>query len=141
LPQGLSISDAVSLAMHSMAVIAAREGISSVRAISGCLGVSEFHLAKVLQRLAKNGLVKSSRGPQGGFTLGRRSDTITLLDVYEAVEGPLKDSACLMQRKTCKKETCILGDSMKAMRSIFKKHLTGTSISDIADIYQQEVGS
>jgi Rrf2 family protein len=92
----------------------------------------------VLQRLAKNGLVKSSRGPQGGFTLAKKSDAITLLDVYEAIEGPLRNSACLMRRKTCSKKTCILGDSISSMWSIFRKHLGSTKISDIAGMFQQE---
>ena len=137
---GILISDAVSLAMHSMAVIASREGRSSAHDISIRLGVSEFHLAKVLQRLAKNGLVKSSRGPQGGFTLGRKSDAVTLLEVYEAIEGPLKDNACLMRKKTCGKKTCILGDTISSMWSIFRKQLVSTKISDIAGIFQQEGG-
>jgi len=135
---GILISEAVTLAMHSMAVIASREGLSSAHDISSMLGVSEFHLAKVLQRLAKNGLLKSSRGPQGGFTLGRKSDAVTLLDVYEAIEGPLKNNACLMRRKTCNKKSCILGNSISSMWSIFRKHLDSTKISDIAVMFQQE---
>ncbi len=135
---GILISDAVSLAMHSMAVIASREGLSSVQDISGRLGVSEFHLAKVLQRLAKNGLVKSTRGPRGGFALARKSGSITLLDVYEAIEGPLKEKACLMRKKTCTKKLCILGSSMETMRDIFRNHLSSTRISDISGTYRQE---
>ena len=135
---GILISDAASLAMHSVAVMASRKGLSSAQEISGRLGVSEFHLAKVLQRLAKNGLLTSTRGPQGGFTLAKRSDAITLLDVYEAIEGPLKNNACLMRKKTCNKKSCILGDSISSMWSIFRKHLSGTKISDIAGMFQQE---
>jgi Rrf2 family protein len=136
--QGILISDAVSLALHAMAVIASREGLSSARDISNRLGVSGFHLAKVLQRLAKNGLVISTRGPRGGFALARKSGSITLLNVYEAIEGPLKEKACLMRKKTCNKKFCVLGGSMETMWDIFRKHLSSTRISDISETYLQE---
>lgn len=136
--QGILISDAASLAMHSMAVMASAQGLSSARDISKRLGVSEHHLAKVLQRLTRNGLVTSTRGPRGGFALARKSGQITLLDVYTAIEGPLTDKACLMRRRTCSKKTCILGDSMNAMRTIFSRHLQSTRLSDIQNSYRQE---
>jgi Rrf2 family transcriptional regulator, nitric oxide-sensitive transcriptional repressor len=134
---GVPISDAVSLALHSVAYIAAQDGQASVRDISNRLEVSEFHLSKVLQQLAKGGLVRSTRGPQGGFAMARKSESLTLLDVYEAIEGPVRDHACLMRKKTCGKKACILGDTMETMWNIFKKHLKSTRISDISDIYRQ----
>jgi Rrf2 family protein len=136
--QGILISDAASLALHAMAVIASRDGLSSARDISNRLGVSGFHLAKVLQRLAKNGLVKSTRGPRGGFALARKSGSITLLDIYEAIDGPLINKSCLMGTKSCGAHKCIMGTSIEAMRDIFKKQLSGTRISDIAGSYRQE---
>jgi len=136
--KGILISDAVALAMHSMAVIASSDGLSSARDIARRLGVSEHHLAKVLQRLARGGLVRSTRGPRGGFTLAKKSGANTLLDVYEAIEGPLKTRACLMRKKTCTKKNCILGDSMETMWDIFRRHLKSTRISDISDAYRVE---
>jgi len=50
----------------------------------------------------------------------------------------LKNNACLMRKKTCNKKSCILGDSISSMWSIFRKHLSGTKISDIAGMFQQE---
>jgi Rrf2 family protein len=138
MPNGIPISEAVSLAMHSVAFIASRSEPSSVHEISQRLGVSEFHLSKVLQRLSKCGLVRSNRGPRGGFTLTGKSDSLTLMDVYEAIEGRLKGHTCLMNKKTCDSKECILGDTLTAMRDIFRKHMNDTRISDIAGRYRQE---
>jgi Rrf2 family transcriptional regulator, nitric oxide-sensitive transcriptional repressor len=135
---GVPISDAVSLALHSVAYIAAQDGQASVRDISGRLEVSENHLSKVLQQLARSGLVRSTRGPQGGFRMARKSESLTLLDVYEAIEGPVRDHKCMMRKKSCGKKACILGDTMETMWDIFKKHLKSTRISDITDIYRRE---
>jgi Rrf2 family transcriptional regulator, nitric oxide-sensitive transcriptional repressor len=138
---GVPISDAVSLALHSVAYIAARDGQASVHDISMRLDVSENHLSKVLQQLAKNGLVKSTRGPRGGFSLARKSESLTLLHVYEAIEGPLKTSACMMRRKTCGKSACIFGDAMETMQEVFRNHLKSTRISDISEVYRQEANA
>ncbi|MHB9025637.1 MAG: RrF2 family transcriptional regulator [Armatimonadota bacterium] len=50
---------------------------------------------KILESLAKTGLVKSYRGAGGGFTLGREPAEITLRQVIEAIEGPITLNQCL----------------------------------------------
>lgn len=129
------ISEAASLAMHSMAVMASRNDLTSAGEISARLGASEHHLAKVLQRLAKSGLIRSTRGPRGGFTLALRGDAITLLDVYEAIDGPLGDGVCLLGKKSCKKGGCIMGETLRQMSAMLKKHLGTTRIADIAGAF------
>jgi Rrf2 family protein len=131
----INISEAASLALHSVAIIASLKKTASVSEISARLGVSEAHLAKVLQRLAKNGLVKSTRGPRGGFTLDRKGESISLLDVYEAIEGPLESRSCLLEKKSCRKGKCILGNTMQAAALLMRNHLQTTRISDLGDIY------
>ncbi|MCC6347783.1 MAG: Rrf2 family transcriptional regulator [Nitrospirales bacterium] len=69
--------------------------------------VPKSFLAKILQKLARAGIVSSTRGVNGGFTLSRRPADITLLDVIEAVQGPLALNACVIDRKACtRKEAC-----------------------------------
>ena len=83
-------SEAGSLALHAMAFLGAdHEKALTVREIARGLSVSENHLAKVMQRLAREGLVESVRGPKGGFKVRGSPDEISLLDVYEAIDGPL----------------------------------------------------
>ena len=116
MPKVMQISEAASLALHSMALLASKpEKIFSVREISSKLHVSEAHLSKVLQRLAKIGLVRSHRGPKGGFVLGKASDKITLLEVYEAIDGPLLSSKCLFNTPICSGEHCIFGDLLESI--------------------------
>jgi Rrf2 family protein len=59
------------------------------REIAKALGVSADSLLKILQQLAKAGVLHSSRGRFGGFTLGRPSGEISLLAVVEAIDGPI----------------------------------------------------
>ena len=78
----MAISEMLSLALHSMVLIALQqEEYVNVRQLAAATGASETHLAKVLQRLAKTGLLRSLRGPKGGFTLAKPASELTLLNV------------------------------------------------------------
>jgi Rrf2 family protein len=58
-------------------------------------------LSKILQKLAKAGIVESLRGVKGGFRLTRRPEDISLLDVIEAIEGPVAMNHCAINRRLC----------------------------------------
>lgn len=63
--------------------------------------------SKILQKLSKAGLVRSSRGASGGYLLTRDPEDITLLDVYEASSGPLALNVCVINERTCTRSgTC-----------------------------------
>src|ERR1039457_5676018 len=81
----------------------------SVGEIATDQGVSQAHLSKVMQRLVKFGLLTSRRGPGGGFLLGRAPETITLLEILEAMDGPMSDNKCMLGRKKCLYGGCALG--------------------------------
>lgn len=124
-------SEASAIALHAMAVLAgAGEGRTSIRDLAGRLPVSENHLAKVLQRLARAGLVESTRGPAGGFRLRGDPSRISLLDVHQAIEGRPDDSCCLLSRpQSCAQ--CILGDALRRARAVLHRQLAHTRLSDV----------
>jgi len=81
----------------------------------------EYHiplelLAKVLQVLAKSGVIESHNGPKGGYLLARSADRITIAQILESVEGPLgitdcsheKDGESCLQREHCNIRTPLL---------------------------------
>ena len=63
--------------------------------ISESTGVPVEYLRKVLQRLSRARLVASERGRGGGFRLARPAERITLLNIVEAIEGPVDEAAFL----------------------------------------------
>jgi Rrf2 family protein len=136
----LRISDAASLAMHAMVMLAANPGKEiSTRQIASELNASEAHLSKVLQRLAKAGLVTSTRGPKGGFMLQRRGEEVRLLDVYEAIEGPLVRNNCLLGKQICDGK-CILGDLLETVDRQIGDYLAGTNLAELTDVYRLASG-
>ncbi len=120
----LNISDAASLALHAAAYMAANGGgPSSAAEISRAICKSSNHLSKVLQRLAKVGIVTSSHGPSGGYSLAKPASRITFLEVFEAVDGPMGCANCLLGKTSCASKRCIMGgfvaDMNKRARAFF----------------------
>jgi Rrf2 family protein len=133
----LRVSEAASMGLHAMALLAVDpERLLSTREAASLLGVSEAHLAKVFQRLARVGLVDSIRGPKGGFLLARQPSTITLLEVFEAIEGPIVVRACLFSSRLCDGENCIFGHLLESVDSEAKDYFGKTKLSEVVGTIQ-----
>jgi Rrf2 family protein len=132
----LNISEAANLGIHALAYLArhSREAPVTTASIAAAYGVSEAHLSKVFQRLSKAGLVKSVRGPHGGFRLARAPGKITLRDIYEALDGPLGRSICLLNKPKCGLERCVLGDLLTDVQQRVSTHLTQTTLAEVAEL-------
>lgn len=135
------ISEAANLALHT-AILLAGESDRPLRVnqIARALPVSRNHLAKVMQRLVRAGLVASSRGPRGGFKLVRKPRQVTLLQIFEAVDGSVDTRTCLLGRKRCLGE-CVLGDFISRATAEFKARLGGTHLSDVAGALRRTASS
>ncbi len=136
----IRISEAASLAFHTAAFLAQNpDRLVSSREIARALGASENHLSKVLQRLARSGIVHSARGPNGGFRLRTLGEKMKLLEIYEAIEGPLAPERCLLGLSVCKGNRCALGTVLHKTDEAVKKCLTGTTLADLARGFRSEI--
>jgi len=106
-----------------MVLIARSDKSLNVIRIAETTGFSKNHIAKVLQRLVKNDLLKSVRGPAGGFTLRKTPVEVTLLEVYESIEGPMEITDCPLTYEICNFEQCVMGNVVNKMTLEFKKFL------------------
>jgi Rrf2 family protein len=128
------VSEAASLALHTAALLGnSPDTLMTTADIADELQVSENHLSKVLQRLTKAGIVKSTRGPKGGFVIGRPPADVTLLDVYEAIEGPFEVRKCLFARPICDGQ-CILGGLLKDVNTEIRQYLSATRLSAVPQL-------
>ena len=130
----LKISDAASLALHSMVILAESNGtLVTAKKVAKDLLISEAHLSKVMQRLVKAGLVSSVRGPGGGFKLAKSAEEITLLVVYEIIDGALGSDDCLLHMKTCPRDECIMGSVISEVNGLIKEYLQKTNLAGLCD--------
>jgi len=121
----LTLSTASNLAIHAMAHLARAEDGVPVPAtrIAAVLSASPSHLSKVLQNLARSGLIDSVRGAKGGFSLATKPESITLLQIVHAVVGPFPEDACLLGERICQPGECKLARIRQDVTGIVENQL------------------
>jgi Rrf2 family iron-sulfur cluster assembly transcriptional regulator len=96
-------------------------------------------LAKILQQLARKGLLRSSKGPTGGFLLRVPPDEVRLLDIVEALDGLSEYEKCASGLAECSDDMpCSLHDSWKPLRSRIMDYLGRNTIADLAKALEQK---
>ena len=125
------ISEAASLAIHSLALIASSKERLNARQIAQILHVSQNHLAKILQVLAKNEYLASNRGPGGGLLLKKNASEVSMLEIYQLIEGNVDCQFCGITENTCPFITCIFGGKPDKLTNEFVDYLNKTKISDL----------
>jgi Rrf2 family protein len=128
----LKFSEAFVLALHSVVIIAKNgDSKTSVQVIAEELRASVAHLQKVMQRLVKANLIKSSRGPKGGYLLVAKPESLHLIEVYEAIEGKLVLCNCLFSSPVCDGKSCILGSLTSSVNKQVWDYLTNKTVKDV----------
>jgi Rrf2 family protein len=91
-------------------------------------------LAKILQRLAKVGLVRSSAGMNGGYTLARDPAAITAFEVIWAVDGPQFLTACTTGKRSCDlTDSCTIKEPMSRVNDAIAELLKNIRIGDLVE--------
>jgi Rrf2 family protein len=126
----VQLSEAASLAVHAMVIIARSDKIVNANQIAEMTASSRNHLAKVMLTLSKMGLVKSLRGPSGGFVLAKKPEQITLLHVYEAIEGKITISECPSHKPICPFNMCILNNILNKVTQEVKDYFEKQTLKD-----------
>lgn len=130
----LRFSEGVNLAIHAMGYLARHDGgPATAPLIAEELGVSRDHLKKILQRLAKVGLVTSQRGPRGGFTLARPANKVTLFEVVCAIEGDWKTPHCIFGGNICQ-GACTMHGITQRLHNDVRETLQGTTLDALPAI-------
>ncbi len=123
-----SMSEAASIALHGIILIAQeKEGLNVIK-IAERTDTSKHHVAKVMQRLVKAGYLLSQRGPSGGFVLRKDPKDINFLDIYEAIEGPIEITDCPMDKQICPFDKCIMNNVTTKMTLDFKNYLINQTV-------------
>mgnify|MGYP002795095927 CR=1 FL=1 len=91
--------------------------------------------AKILQQLAKNDIIKSVKGPTGGFEIDKKDiDSIKLIHIVSAIDGDKIFSGCGLGLKECNEEfPCPVHFQFKEIRDNLKKMSSETSIYELAN--------
>jgi Rrf2 family protein len=100
--------------------------------IAAAEGLSEKFLLKALTPLVKSGVLRSERGQGGGYRLVRPTRSITLLEVVEAVEGPVRGEAPVVGGRGHARLDARLQEVCEGVAELVRRRLGKVSVADLA---------
>lgn len=115
----LAVAAMIDLALH------APNGPVALASISQRRGVSLSYLEQLFSRLRREGLVESSRGPGGGYTLGRKAAEITVAQIVMAVDEPADDAGQHSQRSG------ITLELWQQLQTVMFEHMSKIALGDL----------
>jgi Rrf2 family protein len=106
--------------------------LAATRTVAQEQNIPPSFLAKIISQLAIAGLLHTSRGARGGVTLARDPKDITLLEVVEAIDGPIQLNVCVQGDGACTfEEDCPVRPVWCDVQSELISRLKGTSFGDL----------
>lgn len=125
----------VDLAIH------AEEGPVSLKSISSRQNLPENYLEQIFLALRRNKLVESTRGAQGGYRLSRQAEEITVLEVLNALEGPLAPVGCIVSKngERCERyATCAPRTLWEKIKETLDNTAAAITLEELVDKYRTE---
>jgi FeS assembly SUF system regulator len=131
----LRLSKKADYALIAMKHLAIRSDAvsASAREIAEQYDIPIELMAKVLQRLARRGLVSSHQGTHGGYRLARAASVISVADIIQAIDGPLTVTACSTEAENCDQYAkCSVRDPLWRIRERIVSALATCSLQEIS---------
>jgi Rrf2 family protein len=128
------LSQTAEYALRTAAFLARRaDAPVRIDEIAAALGIPRNYLSKILHRLAREGVLASTRGRNGGFRLARPAGRISLLEVVEPFDRIDARRQCLLGREVCSDErACEAHVAWKQVGARIAAFFTGTTLADLA---------
>ena len=112
----------------------AGHGALSAKDVAVSYGIPLEALAKILQRLAKAGLLHSQHGINGGYTLARAANTISAFEVIQAIDGPLFITSCVTVRGECDQtDRCTIREPLRKVNESIEAVLRRIKVSHMRE--------
>ena len=104
----------------------------STRALASEGSVPYQFASKIMQKLHEQGLVESVMGPFGGFRLARPAEKVTLLEIIEAVQGPVVVNTCLLGQDTCQRRNiCPVRNKLETLQETMVDYLRSVTLANM----------
>ncbi len=131
----MKLSTRVRYGCRAMVDLALRrdEGFVPLDSLAEHQNIPDRYLAKIVQDLRRAGLIRSERGAHGGYQLSDSPEQVTLLQVWEALEGPINPVDCLDYPEGCPtNEECVTRDVWARIRDSIVAVLESVTLADLA---------
>jgi Rrf2 family iron-sulfur cluster assembly transcriptional regulator len=116
-----------------LALFASSDKKIGIREVSDQLGIPMPFLGKILQLLAKQQVLDSTKGPHGGFSLKRPAVDLSLMEIIGIIDGKDSFDDCVIRNTKCSHEApCSLHDKIAPYRKGIKSIMLTQTIADLA---------
>ena len=106
--------------------------LCSAAELAQSTGIALPTTSKLLKALARNGLVTSTRGANGGYRLARAANDISAADIIDALEGPVSITECSASDSHCDiEDVCNVGNAWQRINVAIRKALQEVSLVDL----------
>jgi len=131
----MKVSPAAEFAIRGTLVLAGHHGNgpTTLDSICSARDLSKQYLVKIFASLAKAGLVTPIRGKKGGYLLSRDPDRINILELIEAVEGPIAVNFCQHEPPRCDQSDCPLRATWSEIQLFICDKLSRVTLQDCLD--------
>jgi Rrf2 family protein len=131
-----SVSEAFSIALHlCMHLAHYPDECWSTRQVADDYGYSPHHVAKIVQRLSREGIVTTRRGAQGGARLARPASQIQLIELARLLDA-VPPRGCMLAADVCGGGSCLLGVAIEEQNNSFRQLLQDVSLQQLADSFK-----
>lgn len=131
----LKLSTKSSYGLRACLTLAQSKKLLSSTEIAEREKIPRRYLEQILAALRQSGLVKSTRGAKGGFSLGLPPEDVTVADIVKSVEGELPPMLCTnpdLRSRNCRNDShCDCRELCADLENSVSKVLTGTTLADI----------
>lgn len=111
------------------------DGRRKARQIAADMQIPANYLPQVLAELVRVGLVDSEPGPDGGYRLASSPTDVTLLEVIEAVEGPMTSEECVLRGGPCRwEDSCAVHGSWAEAQEALRARLRAVTFAELAAV-------
>ena len=129
-------------AIRSLLYLATVERQASSSEISKAMSIPDNYLYAVMGKMKKAGLARATRGVNGGWSLSKEPDKISLLDIIEVMEGTIKINRCLQDDHYCSRDAssdCPVHDFYNEVQMQVEAYFRGVSLAQLRDRNWQPV--
>ena len=129
------LSDPLMLGLHAIGEIVKNpDKALTTKDIATILGTNEPHLAKVLQRLRQGKIIKSQRGPGGGYVLNCDPAQVAMTQVFQVLGGAFEQYQCEML--SCNGKNCVISQMVGELEQACYRYLAQKNLKDFATSYE-----
>ncbi len=103
--------------------------------------ISEKYISRLIIKLRKAGMVSSIRGAKGGYRIAQTPETLTLLEILEAMEGPVSIVGCVRHPGSCKvTEECAAREIWCTLNEEIRSSMAKVTLREIVEKYRAKHG-